>query len=235
MNRSTRLVATVGATALLAACNNPFSKKAELETETQKFSYSIGVDIGKSLENISEDIDVNTIVAGLNDVLEKKELALDDEARRQVQMTVAQKLREKHIKKMEEKAKSAVEDGKKFLEENAKKSGVKTTASGLQYEVLKEGTGAKPKATDVVTVNYKGTLTNGETFDSSYDRGQPATFQLNQVIPGWTEGVQLMTVGSKYKFVLPSAIAYGEQGAGGKIGPNETLVFEVELLDINKQ
>ncbi|MDQ6998320.1 MAG: FKBP-type peptidyl-prolyl cis-trans isomerase, partial [Mariprofundus sp.] len=122
--------------------------------------------------------------------------------------------------------------GKAFLLENGKKAGVTTTASGLQYEVLTQGSGDKPVATDKVTVNYKGTLIDGTEFDSSYKRGQPASFPLNRVIAGWTEGVQLMSVGSKFKFVIPADLAYGELGAGKKIGPNSVLVFEVELLGI---
>ena len=125
-------------------------------------------------------------------------------------------------------------EGEAFLAKNKARAGVKTTASGLQYEVEKEGTGPTPKATDTVTVNYKGTLMDGSTFDSSYDRGQPATFVLNQVIPGWTEGVQLMKVGSKYKFYIPAALGYGDKGAGATIGPNAPLVFEVELLSIGE-
>jgi FKBP-type peptidyl-prolyl cis-trans isomerase FkpA len=123
--------------------------------------------------------------------------------------------------------------GEKYLAENGKKPTVKTTASGLQYEVITEGKGKKPSATDNVTVHYKGTTIDGTEFDSSYSRGEPAAFPLNAVIPGWTEGVQLMPEGSKYKFHIPSSLAYGEDGAGGKIGPNETLIFEVELIKIN--
>lgn len=226
------LALALGATALLTACNNPFSQ--EPETETEKFSYSIGVDIGKSLETIKDDIDMAALNQGLDDVLSEKEVLLDDTARREIQMTVAQKLRDKHMKKQAEEAKTAVADGQKFLAENGKKSGVTTTASGLQYEVLKAAEGAKPSATDTVTVHYKGTLLNGETFDSSYERKEPTSFRLDQVIPGWTEGLQLMNVGSKFRFAIPASLAYGEQGAGGKIGPNQTLIFEVELLDIQK-
>ena len=125
--------------------------------------------------------------------------------------------------------------GEKFLAENAKKPNIKTTASGLQYEVLTPGTGKEnPSATDNVTVHYKGTSIDGKEFDSSYSRGEPTSFPLNGVIPGWTEGVQLMTEGAKYKFYIPSGLAYGENGAGGAIGPNETLIFDVELIKINK-
>jgi FKBP-type peptidyl-prolyl cis-trans isomerase len=130
-------------------------------------------------------------------------------------------------------AQSAAEKGVQFLAENATKKGVKVTPSGLQYEVITEGTGKSPKATDTVQVHYKGTLLDGTEFDSSYKRGQPATFPLNRVIPGWTEGVQLMKEGSKYKFFIPSKLAYGASGTpGGPIGPNEALIFEVELLKV---
>ena len=129
-------------------------------------------------------------------------------------------------------AQSALENGQRFLKENAEKQGVKTTPSGLQYKVLREGSGKSPKATDVVVVNYRGTLTNGKEFDSSYKAGQPIEFPLDRVIPGWTEGVQLMKEGAKYEFFIPSNLAYGSRGAGGVIGPDETLIFEVELLKV---
>lgn len=130
-------------------------------------------------------------------------------------------------------AQTAREKGSAFLEENAKKEGLKSTSSGLQYEVLVEGKGERPKSTDTVTVNYRGTLIDGTEFDSSYKRGEPISFPLNRVIPGWTEGLQLMPVGSKYRLFIPSDLAYGPRGAGGVIGPDETLIFEVELLGIN--
>jgi FKBP-type peptidyl-prolyl cis-trans isomerase len=129
-------------------------------------------------------------------------------------------------------AQSALENGQRFLKENAEKQGVKTTPSGLQYRVLREGSGKSPKATDVVVVNYRGTLTDGKEFDSSYKAGRPIEFPLDRVIPGWTEGVQLMKEGAKYEFFIPSNLAYGSRGAGGVIGPDETLIFEVELLKV---
>ncbi len=129
-------------------------------------------------------------------------------------------------------AQSALENGQRFLKENAEKQGVKTTPSGLQYKVLSEGSGKSPKTTDVVVVNYRGTLINGNEFDSSYKAGQPIEFPLNRVIPGWTEGVQLMKEGAKFEFFIPSNLAYGPRGAGGVIGPDETLIFEVELLKV---
>lgn len=227
-----RVLTLALATLALAACNNPFSGKADLKTDTQKFSYAIGVDIGRSMEPIRDDIDLAALKQGLQDVQDKAELALNDEERKKILTTMAQQLREKKMKEMEAKGKSATDAGSKFLADNGKRAGVTTTASGLQIETLKAGTGAKPAATSVVTVHYKGTLTNGTVFDSSYDRGQPATFPLNQVIPGWTEGVQLMQVGGKYKLYIPGNLAYGPQGSGEKIGPNETLVFEIELLKI---
>jgi FKBP-type peptidyl-prolyl cis-trans isomerase FkpA len=129
-------------------------------------------------------------------------------------------------------AQSALENGQRFLKENAAKEGVKTTPSGLQYKVIREGSGKTPKATDIVVVNYRGTLINGKEFDSSYKAGQPIEFPLNRVIPGWTEGVQLMKEGAKYEFFIPSNLAYGSRGAGGIIGPDEALIFEVELLKV---
>lgn len=129
-------------------------------------------------------------------------------------------------------AESALEKGEKYLKQNATKDGVKTTATGLQYKVLKDGEGKSPKATDTVLVHYRGTLLDGTEFDSSYKRNQPIEFPLNRVIPGWTEGVQLMKEGAKFQFVIPSKLAYGSRGAGGDIGPDETLIFEVELLKV---
>ena len=239
MSKSYRLLAAIAAISLIAACaksGGDSAKSADasgLKTDAQKFGYSIGVDLGKSLQPVAKYVDVASLKQGLDDISSGGTSKLDDATREEVKNSVAKKMQEEQLAQRADQAKKNQEEGEKFLAENAKKPGVKTTKSGLQYEVLTEGKGKHPTDKDSVTVHYKGTLLNGETFDSSYDRGQPVTFPLGNVIPGWTEGVQLMTVGSKYKFYIPAALAYGERGAGVKIGPNSTLVFEVELLGIN--
>lgn len=220
----------------LAACSKQDGSgdAAELNTDQQKFGYAIGVDIGKSLKPVKDEVDVNALIAGLRETLDGKEARLTDEVREQVKSDVTRRLQQKQMEERTAKATTAKDAGEKFLADNAKREGVKTTASGLQYEVLTEGTGAQPKTSDKVKVHYKGTLIDGTEFDSSYARGQPVEFPLGNVIPGWTEGLQLMKVGGKAKLFIPSNLAYGERGAGAKIGPNETLVFEVELLGVEK-
>ena len=241
MNHSFRLLAvSLAAAGVLAACA-PKKDGADaatadngLTTDAQKFGYAIGIDLGKSLQPVKEEVDVAALKAGLDDAANGVEPKMDDTAREEIKTTVAKKLQEKQLKDREEQATKNKDEGAKFLADNGKREGVKTTASGLQYEVITEGKGAHPKTTDTVTVHYKGTLINGEEFDSSYSRGQPVTFPLGNVIPGWTEGVQLMTPGSKYKLYIPSDLGYGERGAGVKIGPNQTLIFEVELIGIGE-
>ncbi|HRB38756.1 MAG TPA: FKBP-type peptidyl-prolyl cis-trans isomerase [Bacteroidia bacterium] len=179
-------------------------------------------------------MNVDLISRGISEALKGEKTALTME---QVQACIGAYMGEKQkVKDQEAKAKAGVnlEKGKKFLEENGKRKGVVTLPSGLQYEIIKEGTGPKPAATDKVTTHYHGTTIDGKVFDSSVERGQPAQFGVNQVIPGWTEALQLMPVGSKWKLFIPANLAYGESGAGGAIGPNETLVFEVELISIDK-
>jgi FKBP-type peptidyl-prolyl cis-trans isomerase len=204
------------------------------ESLLDRASYIIGLNLGKSLK--TNDIQANTdlIVKGLRDGLSGGQALLTDEEMQTAMTAFQQQVAQQQEAKQKAVGEKNKTEGEAFLAKNKARKEVKTTASGLQYEVLKEGTGAAPKATDTVTVNYKGTLMDGTTFDSSYDRGEPATFVLNQVIPGWTEGVQLMKVGSKYKFYIPSALGYGDHGAGSVIGPNAPLVFEVELLSIGQ-
>jgi FKBP-type peptidyl-prolyl cis-trans isomerase len=238
MTQSLRIlaVALVAAVAV-AACakKDGASGKSNLETDKEKFGYAIGVDIGKSLaQQVKDEIDLVALVDGIEETLDGIEPRLDDEAREKIKSEVSRKIQEKQMADRTAKAAAAKDAGEKFLAENGKRDGVKTTASGLQYEILTEGSGAMPKATDKVTVHYRGTLIDGTEFDSSYARNQPVTFPLSNVIPGWTEGLQLVKAGGKAKLYIPSALAYGERGAGPKIGPNEALVFEVELVSIEK-
>lgn len=206
-----------------------------LETEKDRVSYMVGLDLAKSLEPVKDEIDLDTMNKALKTALEGGKPLLDEKQAQQVREAFSQKMQAQQIAKMMAEAKKNLAEGQKFLAENAKKPGVQTTPSGLQYQVLTEGTGPKPKPTDAVRAHYKGTLLDGKTFDSSYDRGQPATFMLQQVVPGWQEGVAMMPVGSKYRFWIPANLGYGDKGTpGGPIPPNATLVFEVELLEIVK-
>jgi len=235
MTLTYRILAVALVAGLAAACNKQESRgSTELNTDAQKFGYAIGVDIGKSLSPVKDEVDIDTLVAGLDETLAGKEPRLSDEEREKIKSEVTRKLQAKQLEERTAKAAAAKAAGEKFLAENGKREGVKTTASGLQYEIVTEGAGATPKATDKVTVHYKGTLIDGTEFDSSYARGQPVTFPLGNVIPGWTEGLQLVKAGGKAKLYIPSNLAYGERGAGAKIGPNETLIFEVELISIEK-
>jgi FKBP-type peptidyl-prolyl cis-trans isomerase FklB len=210
---------------ILSSCNNANYKTPE--TEMEKVSYSLGVNVatGVKAQGI-ESLDINAISKAINDVFEGNDLDISEEESMQV-------LQEYFGKIAAEKQAKSSEVGIAFLAENATKEGVTTTESGLQYEILSSGDGAKPNATDQVTVHYHGMLTDGTVFDSSVDRGEPATFPVNGVIPGWVEALQLMSVGDKWKLTIPSELAYGDRGAGGLIGPGATLVFEVELLGIN--
>src|SRR6266511_1957789 len=204
-------------------------KSPQLKDQKDKVSYSIGMQIGFNLGRQKVDINPDILAAGIKDAIAGKPQLTTD----QVKDIMAQfeKDMEAKQKQLGEKNKT---EGAKFLEDNKKKPGVKTTASGLQYTVEKEGTGAQPTATDMVTVNYRGTLIDGTEFDSSYKRGQPATFPVNGVIKGWTEALQLMKVGSKYQIWVPSELAYGPRAGSPEIGPNATLVFDIELLEIKK-
>src|SRR6266566_2970650 len=202
-------------------------KSTPLKDSKDKISYSIGLNIGFNLKKQNVTINPDTFVLGLKDALAGKPQMTEEQVKET--MTAFEK-------EMTDKQKAAGvkngADGEKFLAENKKQEGVKTTASGLQYKVLKEGSGAQPKETDTVIANYRGTLIDGTEFDSSYKRGQPATFPVSGVIRGWTEALQMMKVGSKFQLFIPANLAYGEQAMGPDIGPNSTLIFEVELQDV---
>ena len=234
---------------LVAGCNKPGDKPADvkadatadassipgLATEKEQVSYMIGLDLAKSLEPVKDEVDLVTLNKALKTALAGEKTLLDDKQAQQIREKFGQKIQAKQQADMLAKASKNLTNGQAFLAANANKPNVKTTTSGLQYEVITEGKGLKPQPTDSVSAHYKGSTLDGKTFDSSYDRGQPATFMLNQVVPGWQEGVALMPVGSKYRFWLPANLGYGEKGTpGGPIGPNETLTFEVELLEIVK-
>lgn len=212
----------------LAACNKP-----KLDNDDSKAAYAIGFMTGKNSSEQVPTLDTKAFVAGFNDAYAKKPGAITEEEMKKALMAFEQKVRAQAMEAHNKANAEAGAKGTAYLAENAKKAGVKTTASGLQYEVITEGKGASPVATDMVKVHYEGKLLDGKVFDSSIQRGEPASFRLNQVIPGWTEGVQLMKVGSKYKLTIPPQLAYGPDGAG-PIPPNSVLVFEVELLEIEK-
>lgn len=214
----------VAAMATTTACQ----KKVSLDSDTAKASYAIGQQIGGNLKQQNIDFDADALAMALKDAVKGENKMTNDEMQ-----AAMMKLQELAMKKAQEVAEKNAKDGKDYLEKNKSAAGVKSTASGLQYIVEKEGTGASPKKEDVVKVHYTGKLTNGEKFDSSVDRGQPAEFPVGGVIPGWTEALQLMKVGGKAKLFIPPELAYGPSGRPG-IPPNSVLVFEVELIDIVK-
>ena len=204
----------------------------KLTTDTQKISYIIGEDIGFSFQREGYDIDIDVLVEALKAAATgKSENLLTETEKNEVMMRWQQEMQAKKQAQMAEQGKKARAEGKAFMEVNKNNPGVFETKSGLQYQVIKGAEGRKPAATDTVHVHYHGTLLNGQVFDSSVERGEPISFPLNQVIAGWTEGVQLMSIGSKYKFFIPADLAYGDQ-AVGIIPAGSTLIFEVELLDI---
>lgn len=223
---------TLLAVALGAALVSPTVSAVELKTEEQKVSYSVGLMVGEQLKSLP-DVDFDAFIEAAKTTYEGKEPKMTPEQVREVMTAFQQKQMEAQKKKMEELSANNLEKGKKYLAENGKKSGVKTTESGLQYEELQAGKGKSPTAEDTVKVHYRGTLIDGTEFDSSYARNEPVSFPLNGVIPGWTEGLQMIKEGGKARLVIPSDLAYGPGGMGNAIGPNETLVFEVELLEVN--
>ncbi|HXD83000.1 MAG TPA: FKBP-type peptidyl-prolyl cis-trans isomerase [Rudaea sp.] len=221
-----------------AAAAAPAADKAAIDAKFKgdkkaEYSYMVGMDVGRGLGSIKDDIDVKTVIQALEATLKGEKTTLTEPEALAVRQEFMEKLRGEQQAKMKAEAETNQKAGDEFLAKNKAKKGVKVTASGLQYEVVKQGTGAKPTKTDSVTVNYVGTKIDGTEFDSSIKRGQPAKFPLANVIPGWTEGLQLMPVGSEYKFVIPAKLAYGEHGPP-QIGPDATLIFDVTLISIDK-
>ena len=219
--------------AMVALSGAAFAADApELKSDKEMFSYSLGMNLGTNLKRESVEVDQELLVKGFKDSYGgEKTILTEDEARKSI--TDFQKaLMAKKAETMQKLAEKNKADGEKFLAENAKKPGVKSLPSGLQYKEITPGKGKSPKATDTVTTHYKGTLIDGTEFDSSYKRKEPATFPVSGVIAGWTEALQLMKEGAKWELFLPSNLAYGEKGAGRDIGPNATLIFEVELISV---
>lgn len=225
--RKLPLVALVSA-ALLVGCNG--EKQVALETNVDKMSYGIGMSMARSVKGQPIEINNAAMLAGLKDVLNDKPAQLEEDVIREAFAAV----REEQMEKQKIEAEGSVKIGEDYLVENAKKEGVKSTESGLQYEVISAGKGDTPAATDTVEVHYHGTLIDGTVFDSSVERGTPAKFPVNRVISGWTEALQLMKVGDKWRLHIPAELAYGAQSPSPKIPANSALVFEVELLSIEK-
>ena len=203
-----------------------------LESLEQKASYSFGVDFAKRLKQQGIELDMSALTRGITDAASGKGLAFKEGEMNQFKAEYTQQLRAQMMQQQQQKAATNLEAGKQFLAENAKKDGVVTTGSGLQYKVITSGSGPTPKATDTVTTHYRGTLIDGREFDSSHSRGQPASFPVKGVIKGWTEALQMMKVGDKWELYVPADLAYGTQQRGALIEPNSTLVFEIELLGI---
>jgi len=230
------LTAIVGI-CLLAGCNQQDAATkvtGPITSDTDKASYSIGLNMGKQVAQIKDNVNFDMIKLGLNDAYNGGEFKLTDDEIRSSLAEFQQRLQKSQMEKVSKAGDMNQKAGNEFLAANKTAEGVKTTDSGLQYKVITEGTGNMPKSTDTVVTHYKGTLIDGKVFDSSYKRGQPATFPVTGVIKGWTEALQKMKVGSKWQLFIPSELAYGARGAGQQIGPNSVLIFEIELLEIKK-
>jgi FKBP-type peptidyl-prolyl cis-trans isomerase FklB len=226
---------------LVPACSGNQKKDVKIETDKQKISYALGVDIGTSLSQSAADLDFAVVAKGLSDSASGADLAMTPEdmqaalSKLQQEMQAEQQKRmQEQIEQMQAQMNKTIAAGKAYLEENAKREGVKTLPSGLQFEVIVEGEGPQPGSDDVVEINYKGELVNGTVFDSSYDRNKAAVFPVKGVIPGFSEGLQLMKEGGKARMVIPPDLAYGDRQAGPEILPGSTLVFEVEMLNVKK-
>lgn len=232
------VVALIGLVILLPflslATDQKRNSNVELNTFSDKISYVLGQEIGDSFKESPTEIKLELFIQGIKDSLEDRKALLDPDESNEIKKEFSRQVQESRAKKIAAISEKNRELEEAFLADNKQKQGVVTTESGLQYEVLKKGDGSNPKRDDKVKVHYRGTLLNGNEFDSSYKRGQPATFRVGSVIAGWTEALQLMSVGSIYRLYIPSKLAYGNRGAGRIIGPNEMLIFDVELLGIEQ-
>jgi FKBP-type peptidyl-prolyl cis-trans isomerase FklB len=215
-------------------CGQAFAADAPASKELDKVGYSIGYQVGSDLKRQGIEFNAESLLQGVQDAVSGNAPAMTPEEIQQTFVELKQKLMAAREKEMKEKGEKNLAEGKAFLAENAKKEGVVTLPSGLQYKIIKEGTGNTPRGEDTVTVNYRGTLINGSEFDSSYSRNEPATFRADRVIAGWREALQLMKEGAKWQLFIPPDLAYGDRGVNEVIGPNSTLIFEVELLSIQK-
>ena len=234
---SLRLFAVMIMLTSLAGCTPEEASSAselKLDTPKNRISYTIGVNIGQDFKSQNMDVDPDLLLMGLKDTLSGKELQLTEEEMVQEIQNFQQEMQAKMAAEMEVKAAENKASGEAFLAENAKQEGVVVTESGLQYKIIEPGQGDSPGPADVATVHYRGTLIDGTQFDSSYDRGQPASFPVGGVIAGWSEALQLMKPGAKWQLFIPAELAYGERGAGQDIGPNSTLLFDVELISVEQ-
>jgi len=216
----------------LAACNKTEAPATKLETVEAKASYSFGVDFAKRLKQQSINLETESLIQGIRDGSSGAKIQLSEEDMNTARTEFLKKLREEMMAKQAAEGEKNLAEGKAFLAENAKKEGVVTTASGLQYKIITPGTGATPTLEDTVTTHYRGTVIDGREFDSSYARGNPATFPVKGVIKGWTEALQMMKVGAKWQLFIPADLAYGDKARSDVIGPNATLIFDIELLAI---
>jgi FKBP-type peptidyl-prolyl cis-trans isomerase len=233
MKNAGGVAATMMALLLFLSCSadKPETKAPDLSTFEQKISYVFGREIGQSFREAPTQIDVNAFMRGIQDAISQKPSMISTEEEEKTKMQFSAKMQEEQAKRMAELADKNLKEEESFLVKNKSEQGVVTTASGLQYQVLQEGAGDVLKETDRVKVHYRGALIDGTEFDSSYSRNEPVVFEVNGVIPGWTEGLQLMKFGGKYKLWIPSKLAYGARGAGRAIGPNALLIFDVEPLE----
>ena len=222
----------LSAVLLLGACNA--DETLQLKDENDRVNYSLGHQIGGDFERQGVEIRPELVVKGIQDALSGAEPLMTQKEMNQALSDMKKRIVTAQREERKQAALDNLAKGKAFLEENAKKEGVRTLPSGLQYKVIQEGSGSTPESTETVTVNYRGTLIDGTEFDSSYSRGKPATFRADRVIRGWTEALQMMKEGAKWQLFIPPELAYGERGTGSKIGPNSTLIFEVELISVGK-